>query len=269
MHGLVTDESFELAKTNEYILSIQVSLDGFSFSVNHPDEKRLLALKHTSLTISNERFITRRLTEWMELEELLQKSYREIRLIVASEKFILVPDSLYNAQYKRTITQPVLETDATEEIRENFIDTLNMRLLFTLPPQLRNILNDARIIHPVKMFIEKRPAVSARNGLILWFNSGGCYLVLYNAEQIILANHFRITHENDVIYYVLTTLKQLGVSSKETQLFVAGEMAEKESMQNMFQKYFVSVDLLHPEDELQLDNEKFSGPLHPFVHLYL
>jgi len=269
MHGVVTDKTFELAKTNEYILSIQVSRDGFSFSVLHPDEKKLLALQHTLLTISNERFIARRLKEWMETEELLQKTYREIQLIAASEKFALVPGALYNSQYKRTVIQPILETDATEEIGENFIEALEIHLLFSLPPQLKNMLKDASIIHPVKRFIEKRPAISSRNGLILWFNSGGCFLVLYNSSQILLANHFSITHENDVIYYVLTTLKQLEVSPVNAQLFMAGDMAEKESIQNMFQKYFASVDFLRPESELQVDSEKFSGPLHPFAHLYI
>jgi len=270
MHGLVTDESFNLEKTNEYILSIQVSLDGFSFSVIRPDEKRLLALQYTPLTISSERFIARRFTEWVETEELFQRTYREIQLIVASEKFALVPDSLYRSQHKRTVIQPILETNATEEIRENFIEALEIHLLFALPSQLNNALQqDASILHPVKKLIDKRPDISAKNGLVLWFNSGGCFFVLYNSNQILLANHFKITHENDVIYYVLTTLKQLRVSPAKTQLFMAGKLAEKESMQNMFQKYFVLVDFLHPENELLFDKERFSGPLHPFVHLYI
>lgn len=269
MYGLVTDESFELEKTNEYILSIQVCLDGFSFSVIQPDEKRLLALQHSPLTISSERFIARRFNEWLESDELLRKTFRETRIIVASEKFTLVPNSLYNPQFKRTVIQPALEADATEEIDENFLEAFEIRLLFALPRQLRNTMKDASFIHPVKLFIEKRPAVSAPNGLILWFNSGGCYFVLYHTNQILLANHFKVSHENDVIYYVLTTLKQLRVAAANTQLFAAGKMAEEENMQNMFQKYFATVVFLHPESELLVNKEKFSGPLHPFVHLFI
>ena len=45
MHDLVTEESFDLEKTYEYILSIQVSLDGFSFSILDITRKKYLALK--------------------------------------------------------------------------------------------------------------------------------------------------------------------------------------------------------------------------------
>ena len=269
MYGLVTDESFELEKTNDYILSIQVCLDGFSFSIIHHQEKRLLALQHMPLTISSERFITRRFNEWLESEEMFQRTFHEIRLIVASEKFALIPDSLYNPNYKRTVIQPVLETDATEDISENFIEAFGIKLIFTLPSQLKNTLQDVEIVHPVKLLIEKRPAISTKNGLILWFNSGRCYFILYTNSQLILANYFKITHENDVIYYVLTTFKQLEVLPANTQLFMAGEMAEKESIQNLFQKYFSSVDFLHPENEMQIEYEIFGGPLHPFIHLYI
>jgi hypothetical protein len=269
MHGLVTDEYFDLEKTKEYILSIQVSLGGFSFSVIHPNENRLLALQHTPGTISNERFISRRFNEWLESEKLLQQSYKETRIIVSTEKFTLVPEMFYNEQKKREIMHPVLETDATGNIGVNRIETFETRLLFAIPPQLETTLDHATLMHPVKLLIENRPKITAENGLILWFNSGGCYLVLYKANQLLLTNYFKITHENDVIYYVLTTFKQLGVAPGKTELQMGGEMAEKESIQNLLKKYFSSVNFLKPKGEIQINTEKFNTPMHPFIHLFI
>lgn len=269
MYGLITDEHFDLENTKEYILSIQVSLGGFSFSVIRPNEKRVLALQHTPVTISNERFISRRFNEWLDSEELLKKIYKETLIIVASEKFTLVPETFYSEQGKREIIYPLLETNATEKIGENRLENSTSRLLFAIPPQLENTLENATLLHPVKLLIENRPDITTENGLILWFNSGGCYFVLYDSKQILLANHFKITHENDVIYYILTTLKQLGLAPGKTEIQMGGEMAEKESIKNMLQKYFLSVELLKPRNEIQIEMERFGVPIHPFIHLYI
>lgn len=268
MHELVSDDHFDLEKTREYIISIQVSLGGFSFSIIHADEKRLLALKYSPVTISNEQFISRRFNEWLESENLLQQTYKDTRFITASEKFTLVPETLFNQHRKIDIIYPVLDVNATEQIRENNIEKCEASLLFAVPSQLETSLNHGNFLHPVKLLIENRPEIQTRNGLILWFNSGGCYLILYNTKQILLANHFKITHENDVIYYVLSTLKQLGVAPGNTELHIAGEKAEKESLRDLLQKYFASTNLLQPADNIQINREKFSFPLHPFIHLF-
>ncbi len=269
MYGLATDESFNLEKTNEYILSIQVSLDGFSFSVIASNDKKLLALNHTPVTISNPRFLSRRFTEWLLTETLLQHTYKETRLIIASDKFTLVPDSLYEPIKKIALIQPVCEFDATEIIHENFIEKFHAHLLFAASPQLNTQLKSTKVLHPVKLLLENTPEILTENGLILWFNYKGCYLILFSADKIIVANHFSITNENDILYYALATLKQLGIAPKKTEVLFAGEMAENESLQNSLQKYFISIRYLLPKDNIQIDPSVFSEPMHPFIHLFI
>ena len=269
MHELVTDEYFDLEKTKEYILSIQVSLGGFSFSIICPNEKQLLALQNTPLTISNEKFISRRFNEWVNSVDLLQKTYKETRIVVASEFFTLVPEAFYDEQKNREIIYPILEVDATEKIVDNKLENFDSRLLFAIPPRLGDNLENVTFLHPVKLLIENQTITNSQNELILWFTPGGCYLILYDSKQILLANHFKITHENDVIYYVLTTLKQLGIVAGKTHIRTGGEMAEKESIQNIFQKYFLSVEFLKPKGDIQINTEKFNVPMHTFIHLFI
>src|SRR5680860_695844 len=122
MYDLVIDKSFDLKKTNNYILSIQVSLGGFSFSVVQPQNNQLLVLKHTPLKISKEQFLTRRLKEWINSEEILQKNYRNCRLIVFTEKFTLLPEHLFFEEKSREIMQLFYELNADENVKVNRIE---------------------------------------------------------------------------------------------------------------------------------------------------
>ena len=72
MSELVSYEWFDIEKTYKYILSIQVSLDGFSFSVLSQHEDNVLAFKTNQLKISSAALIPRRFNDWLESEELLK-----------------------------------------------------------------------------------------------------------------------------------------------------------------------------------------------------
>ena len=268
MYDLVTDNSFQIEKSFNYILSIQVSLGGFSFSIVNPDEQRLLVLKNKQLTISDDRFISRHFEEWFQSEEIFQHPFKQIRLIVLSEKFSIVPKEFYIKEKKREIINYLLDLGQHEVIARNSVEDFNSQLLFTLPPNLANVVNQPSFLHPVKILIEKRPEVSAGTGLILWFSSSGIYLILYNKNQLLLANHFKITHDNDVIYYILTALKQLNISLSETELYLGGELEHEGSLKKLLYNYFESVRFLTKDDNLIIDSEIFSQSMHPFILLF-
>jgi hypothetical protein len=81
MNALTTDPAFDINRTEEYKLSIQVSLDGFSFSVVHVHENRLLAFGQFPITVSSESFLGRRFTEWLNEVECCKKNIPKFSFI--------------------------------------------------------------------------------------------------------------------------------------------------------------------------------------------
>lgn len=271
MYELITDKTFDLKKTNEYKLSIQVSLGGFSFSIIQPEENRLLALKNSPLKISNERFIARRVSEWIESEEILQQKFSEVRVIVSTGKFSLVPENFYLAEKNKKITGLFFDSDNNTKIVENRIDPFNLHLLFTLPDQLENALkgsfNNCSFLHPVKLMIEQLPEIKSENGLILLFEATSFFIILFDKNQLLMVNSFKITHANDILYYVLTSMKQMKIVAGKTQLFIVGQVIQKEETESRLKDYFKSVELLNPNSSLNFDPELFKYPLYPFITL--
>src|SRR6056297_1767752 len=98
MHELIKDPGFDLNRTNDYTLSIQVSLDGFSFCVVRKADDRLMAIKNTPVTISEEKFLTRRFSEWIKSEEIPNKTFESVRIIFHTERFTLVPREIFDRE---------------------------------------------------------------------------------------------------------------------------------------------------------------------------
>ena len=78
MYDLVNETSFNLEKSQEYILSIQICLDGFSFSVVSPYDNKLLAFKSKPLEVNDEKLVAKYFKEWVDSNDIFQNSFKTI-----------------------------------------------------------------------------------------------------------------------------------------------------------------------------------------------
>lgn len=243
MHEFI-DESFDLDKSHEYILSIQVCLNGFSFSIVKPSESKLVCFKSTTLKISSSSLLARRFNDWVKSNPVLMRPYLKIRGIIFSEKFTLVPEPLYHRKFHNEITHILFEDSNKLHVAENVVKKLNAKLLFDLPDQLPEILKrtigECEIIHPVKLLINHLKNDTEDNTLTLLFNAKNMYFVLTGKETLIMANSYQINHPNDVLYFALTAPKQLNINPKSTHLLYSGKPNFKEEIDRKLENYFLS-----------------------------
>ncbi len=265
-----TDAAFDIEKTSEYILSIQVSLDGFSFSVSvvHPEYNRLLAFKHTPLKISSASILSRHFEAWARSEELLQKHFRKIRLIVFSPHFSFIPEIFYQTEMKEAIPQYLFGKNSELEIAENFVEKLKARLIFALPARLnetaQKFFEGCETIHPLKLILNKLPETKQSYSLSLLFDAQSFYAVLSEHNKVLLANTFKKEHVSDVIYFTLNSLKQFKTAPYNTELFLSGSTAGTEKIANGMLPYFENISFLKPYPDLQ--NPELAG--HSFLRYF-
>ncbi|NOR76338.1 MAG: DUF3822 family protein [Draconibacterium sp.] len=247
MSELVSSESFDVEKTYEYILSIQVSLDGFSFSI-HSQQQNILALKSTQLKISNTVLISRRFNDWLESEELIKRPFKKIRVFVFSNKFTLIPEKYYLDTLKQKVASLLFEENSELEIAENVISKLSTRLIFALPTGLNNVIaeqiGECEIVHPIKTILNSLPKTFKENGLVLLFDVKDFYIVLFRKDKVLLINNFKMTHVNDVVYYILTTLKQLEIPTSKTSLHITDSINKLPEIENSLKTYFNEIEKL-------------------------
>ncbi len=245
MSELVSIESFDIEKTYEYILSIQVSLDGFSFSILSQHENEILAFRTNELKISSTALIARRLNDLLESEELLKNPFKKIRVVVFSQKFTLIPEEYFREGLKQEIPPLLFGEDDEQEIAENVIGEMATRLIFALPKGLNKVISEqigeCEIVHPVKIILSNIPETGKENGLILLFDTKDFYVVIFKKNKVLLANNFKMSHVNDVVYYVLTTLRQLEIPTTETDLFIIDSVNKLPEIEDSLSPYFTEI----------------------------
>ncbi len=245
-------ESFDLEKTNEYILSIQISLDGFSFSIFYPQENKIVAFKCKPLKISSDNLILRHFSEWLKEEELLQRKYLKTVFAYCSIEFSLIPENLYSSQLVKEASARLIPENNHKQVKVNPVNGLEIpaKIVFYLPKGLMEVIsqnfNSPELIHPVQLITEQIPHVIKRNKVVLLYYKNSCILVTARGNQILLANGFKTGHINDLIYYVLNTITQLNLNPKETDFYLSDALIKNEELEHLLHNYFPEISYLSP-----------------------
>lgn len=257
MSEIIFDNYFEPDKTQEYTLSVYVSLDVFAVAVVNTSARRLLAYSSTPLKISNEMFLARRFDEWAEAEKLFQKEFKKINIIFDTEKFTIVPEDYYDCDLKSEIMNLVFDITGDMETEAIELAELNARLLFCIPSGLKDIFKphfrDFELVHPVKTLTENIPDSDKQFQLTAYFSKHCLYVLLFEDGNLLLSNSFMILHENDVLYYVLSLLKQMKVPRQAVDLFVAGDVPVDSRLYANIREYMPSVQVLKYRNPLKTD----------------
>jgi hypothetical protein len=248
LFGLNTDKAFDTNKTNQYRLSIQVSLDGFSFFVFSEDDKKILTGKNTAIKISTLKLVSRHFSDWVNAEPLLKLPYRKVTILIFEEYFTLIPNTINPGLTAETLTNPHSDRFLFQNQIESIDATLQFGVNNELCEAVKILFTNVKWTHPVSLLLNNFPASEKPNTGILIQSQNQYFLVLKRKNQLLLANCFRAEHSSDMIYFLLNTFRQLGVSRNLTQLFIAETIENNRNLNEFTTPYFPTVSALTAEN---------------------
>ncbi len=248
MSELNKDGSFEIEKTKNYILSIQVCLDGFSFLIADPDEKKILAFRNSAIKISNDNLLARHLKEWLESEVLLKNSFKAVRLFFYSDNFTLIPNEYFGRERQKNLTSVLFDKKSSGNFIDNKIENLGITLLFPVSQDIINVFNqffkNIEIIHPIASILEKGKG----NLSFILSAKSSFYLIVFRNGKLVLASTYQNQHPNDLVYNVLNSFQQLEIARKETELYVSSAIDQKIEIESLLKPYFDNISFLKTEE---------------------
>jgi len=239
----LVDESFDLNLTKEYILSIQVSLDGFSFSVLDSVRKKVICLYHQDTFTSEPGFHLKKINTIYNEVDLLALPYKKTKIYFsAPDKTTLVPIAAFNQ-------------DLVEDFYRMTIDAgRNSKILFSLVPDMASyaIYEVDHAVHTLLQ--EKHPESVMQNDIVL--SGCGCppgitlmkirilrkqLVILTLNDRINFYNSYYYEGENDVLYYILGAIKNMDLKSEA--IILDGMVNKNESIYHRLKQYFEHVEL--------------------------
>ena len=191
-----------------YNLSIRITTDGFSFTLEQNNDTILKRHVYCSESMLHEKLV-----EEFQQQNLLGKHFQQTSVIVHS-KSQLVPNELYRPEDKLTWFTSLHPTQRPQELvlMSQHIPEFGCHNIFSVPPKLYNTLQDAfgeNIVyqHGNSLLIQTLLKKKDKHIAIYQHHNRIDMVVMYNG-QLLLSNQFATQNETDIAYWVLNAIEQ-------------------------------------------------------------
>lgn len=266
---VIVNKQPQLEKTNEYRLSIQADLNGFSFLISDD-------LLHKSYYLYQSEFnwervhydiFFRHTGNLLSSIPILSKPYSRVTLLYDTYKYALIPKHLYKVGEDLQQLGKLHRLDDLEEIDLIELPGKNIIILFAVNSTFINLLKTKQTefsiypsIYPPLLSL---PSFYDYNKVYINYTKGQIHIIIYEGTSLIYCNSFPAAYFNTALYFLFLALRQTQFNPEQTTVFVSGSINETDILQ--LSKYFSKIKYFRnpimplgsPENEMRYSSLTF------------
>jgi hypothetical protein len=235
MHNLnLTDETFDINQSNNYILLMQSGLNGFTYAICDTVRNKCILLKHFASQCSSwEEF--RNFQELiLDSENILQSSFKGIHHIVNYPQFTAVPeDFIPDKLLDYELFFPGLSNSDTTITASNN-SQLKTAILCPYPNRLIGLLqkrfNCVKLSHnalPFALNLVNESNKTLRYLVHMIVQEGSVIIGVAQSGKLAFLNIFKTETFEDLLYYMLSVLEKFKIIPLQAELYLINETENK------------------------------------------
>ena len=267
------DETLDINSTENYELSVQLSFDGFAFSVLDTIRNKYVLLR-SSEPDENKYFTAENISEIISKDDFLTKKYRKVNLVIPSPRFTLVPAPLFDPGKKEEYYTFNLIRNENDIILSNKIPDPDAFIVYSVPKPLFDVSGRfypaVYPIHHIKPLLNQVSHNSKSiDGQYIhvhiekeFFN-----MLIFDHNILKFSNTFNYRNISDILYYVLNVFKSMGISHDETIHF-SGQTEKYDDLYSNFALYIRNLKFIDPSGNFTFSYVFNDIELHRYINLF-
>ncbi|MBL4747195.1 MAG: DUF3822 family protein [Flavobacteriaceae bacterium] len=249
----LTKNKENFSNLNHCDLSIQLSLDGFSFCITKQLSHEIIFLEqHKFDQKPSNPFEHLTFTEnLIQSIEILQQSFNAVKVCHSNNLASLVPLSIFDSEQLSNYLNfniRVLADDFITYDQITHTDIVNVYVPFV---NFNNFILEKygsfEYKHTASIFIQsilKHAKNTSNNQVYVALEHGAMEIIVLKNNKLQLYNSFTITCKEDFIYYILFTTEQLQLNPEIFELILMGTITEKDAYFKLCKTYVRQVKLI-------------------------
>ena len=247
--------------TSKRKLSIQFSLDGFSFCTTNTNNEVLEFSSYTfSKTKNSPELVLEKLQDIFKKEKSLQYDFETVTVIHQNNLNTLVPNEYFKEDALKSYLKYSIKTIATDLITFDELDFMNSKNVYIPYVNINNFLfqnfGEFEYKHYSSVLLEKLFSIASNDVCCYIHVSKSTFdIVIIKNSNLQFFNIFEYKTKEDFMYYVLFTLEQLELSTEETLVTVLGDIEEDSDLFRLMYTYIRNIDFLSSKNAV-FNNQK-------------
>jgi len=245
--------SIDFNNLSEKHLSIQLSLDGFSFCIINKGEKQFEKLEHFSFGNNSPtpEKLLKNVEDLFRKEPALQKRYGTVNVTHVNQLSALVPKSLFDEERSRDYLKFSSKTYLNDYIVHDELENHDMINVYIPFVNVNNFLLERFGSFEYKHFstilvnnLLNTYKFSEHPHMFAHIGEQQFEIVVIAREKLLLYNSFEYHSKEDFIYYILFTAEQLHLNPEKFELLLAGIVDTESGLYKMAYTYVRKVSLI-------------------------
>ncbi|NVJ88820.1 MAG: DUF3822 family protein [Flavobacteriaceae bacterium] len=227
-------------------LSIQFSLDGFSFCISDLDKNEdVFFTEYTfdsSLKTPNE--LLDKVITIFKSDKNLHADFKKVEVIHQNNLNTLVPNEYFIEENLKTYLDYNIKTLSTDFIAFDNIDVVDAKNVYVPYVNINNYLfqhfGEFEYKHHLSVFVEKIMAKKvAKKEITMFVNVSKHALDILITEEnnLLFSNIFTYRTKEDFLYYILFVAEQLKLNPEEFPIYFSGEINKASEIYNICYTY--------------------------------
>lgn len=249
----ITDK-IDFNKSEQYILSIRLSTDGFSFSIYNPirDSFVLTRYQETETGLS----ITANMRKAFKELDFLSYTYKQTNVVLVNKRFTLIPLELFVADQAATYFYYNFSPKENETVLYDILPRSGAAILYAIDKSLYQLLREQYQkvqFHSSVTAMAEHFAVKSRLGsdkkMYVHLRNELIEVYAYERGHLMLLNTYTCGNKADRMYYMLYAWKQLAMNQLTDELCLMGNDDDKAELTEEAGRFIQHVTSLHSVPE--------------------
>jgi len=272
------DISNELS--SNYILSVQLSEDWFSYCILDQDSNKYIAL--SSYSLLDEKSKKKKdgddssyVEKLSSAFEWLKNPFKKVVIIYVSRSYEFIPSLLFDPSKRIEYMNFVTSVNDDDKVLYDSLPKLNLYNVFSLPAklekQLGNTFKSYKMIHYASALLlnvyPKLVDKSIKTQLFLNVQHNTFDLVVFNNGDFSYFNTFKFATDEDLIYYFFYVIDKLKLGLNDVSLKILGEVRNESTISRDIKKYIRDVSFVSRNSDFNYIDVFDDIPSHYFYNL--
>jgi hypothetical protein len=245
-------------------LSIQLRVDGFSFSISNPADLSIYYLSQYNLKLehnqkSNWETLSEGLREWLLETKIKTDLFEDVVVYLDTVAYSIVPAAFNLNEKDRDQLLFNQDVDYDFVLHRNNISGAKEDLVFALPVKINELMlqhfNGLKTSHTINqlheiLFKSKRNKKTAYM-VYACVSNRDLHILVYENENPIFINSYGFTTKEDFIYFVLLVYEYKKLNTEETPLILLGDISYNSLLYGIAYQYIKNIDFIKHHPSIQ------------------
>jgi hypothetical protein len=238
------DETFDTHNCQNYILSIQCTLNGLHFLVFDPVSNKFVVWLDHEAVFAAPFELKNELENFYKDEPILGHTYKKVNVSFLDHRSVMIPDQIIGEQNHEDLFYVTFDKKRDELILKNVVLPSGVSLLFSFPGVLYRCIQNH--FPTASFYATSLPIIqyglkqkTAQTQFLIFKYGDRLMICLISDKKIHFINHFFVKNSIDCLYYILSSAKKLNISSNIDMKLIGKIETQSEllpSLKNYFEK---------------------------------